>query len=214
MLYNPFMQYTRKQIIDYVRIHQTASIPELSRILNLTVGNIRHHIKALEKQKIIKESGNLLIKGKGRPTKQYNLTKDAEDHNLDNLAGTLIKVLIRERTEDSEYTINTIAEMMIRDFKRSQSSIQQLNQVIQWLDERHYQAHWEASPTGPRVIIDHCPYSAIRSSTPEICQIDNSMLAHLTGSQVYQICKRGLDYQEPKQCIFAIQAEQVAGLVN
>ena len=203
------MQYTRKQIISYLRSHHTASIPELSRVLNLTVGNIRHHIKALEDQQIIKQVGNLPIKGKGRPIKIYTLTKEAEDHNLDGLADVLMKILVSKSMGDSKENLENVAKEMTKKFQGGTTSIQRLNQVIQWLDERNYQAHWEASPTGPRVIIDHCPYSAIQPDNPEICQIDNAMISKLLGIPVRQTCKRRFDHQEPKQCIFALQTEKV-----
>jgi len=202
------MQFTRKQIIKYIKSHQTASIPELSRVLNLTVGNIRHHIKELEGQEIIQESGNLPIKGKGRPIKFYALTKEAEDHNLDGLADILIKVLIGNKSRgDSEDCLKMIAKGMKGDFQSDMGSIQKLNQVVSWLDERHYQAHWEASPTGPRIIIDHCPYSAIQPKNPELCQMDAAILSELTGKSVRHISKRSNNYQEPKQCVFLVQEE-------
>ena len=202
------MQFTRKQIINYIKSHQTASIPELSRVLNLTVGNIRHHIKELEGQDVLQESGTLPIRGKGRPIKIYSLTKEAEDHNLDGLADILIKVLFKNKPNgDSEDCLKMIAEGMMDDFQSDLGPIQKLNQVINWLDERHYQAHWEASPTGPRIFIDHCPYSSIQSKNPELCQIDKAILTELTGKPVKQINKRGKNFQEPKQCVFLVQEE-------
>jgi len=53
------MQLTRKQIIDFLNTNHTATAVELSRALNVTAANIRHHISELIQQEIIEEIGNL-----------------------------------------------------------------------------------------------------------------------------------------------------------
>jgi predicted ArsR family transcriptional regulator len=199
------MQYTRKQITSYLRKHHSASVPELSRVLNLTVGNIRHHIRDLEDQSIIEAVGKLPIKGRGRPTNLYTLTENAVDHNLDGIVEVLLELLVKETTPgetNDRYT--QIAESMTGGFQSGAANpVQLLNQVVAWLNDHHYQARWEASPSGPRVILEHCPYSTIPSKDPVLCRIDKEILSHLVGVPMEQAIKRSHTPQGTHQCVFA-----------
>jgi predicted ArsR family transcriptional regulator len=197
------MQFTRKQIISYLTTNHIASVPELSQALNLTVGNIRHHIKELEGQEIVEEIGNLPPQGRGRPTKLYCLSKGALEHNLD----FLINVLLRFNTqEDEETRYKKIANQMIGEFDYFPQVIQRLNQVMDWLNEHNYQARWEASPTGPRVIFGYCPYAAILDTNPEMCKIDTALVSQLTGAAMEQQSKLERSPQGTRQCIFRTAA--------
>jgi len=194
------MQYTRKEIIAYLRKYHSATIPELSKALNLTVGNIRHHINDLEGQGAVESTGDLPVKGRGRPTRVYTLAVRVLDHNLDGLAETLMKVLFQKPKENQVY--EAIAKEMTAGFQGDASPVQKLNRIIQWLNEHNYQARWEASPTGPRIILDHCPYTAIRDTNPKLCQVDQALLTQLTGKPMRQDSKRNDSLSGSQHCSF------------
>jgi len=197
------MHFTRKQILDYLKTHHLASIPELSQALNLTIGNIRHHIKELEVQTIIEEVGNLPAKGRGRPTKMYCLSKSALDHNLGYLAEILLKLWVEGNPQaDLSDRVHQIAKKMIGDRAPLANMIQRLNQAIEWLNQRHYRSRWEASPSGPRVILGYCPYLAILDTNPEMCQIDTSLVTQLIRTPMQPIAKLERSPQGSHQCVF------------
>jgi predicted ArsR family transcriptional regulator len=197
------MQITRKQIIDYLNSNHTATAVELSRALNVTAANIRHHIVELIQQEIVEEVGNLPTRGRGRPTKLYCLSKGALDHNLDFLADILLQIITGDKSKDRYHDqFNRIAQQMIGDFQPPARVIQRLNQVIQWLNDNNYQARWEASPNGPRVILGYCPYVAILDTNPEMCQIDTALVSQLVGSPMEQQTKLERSSLGIRQCIF------------
>jgi predicted ArsR family transcriptional regulator len=201
--YNFAMQFTRKQIIDYLHNHHIASVPEISQALNLTLGNIRHHIKELVTQYVVEEVGNLPAKGRGRPTKLYCLSKGALNHNLEFLIESLLKIMQAGATSEIRHTVfDQIAQKMIGDREFKSSPIQRLNQAIQWLSDRHYQARWEASPTGPRVILGYCPYVAILDTNPEMCQIDTRLVSQLCGNEMDQVARLERGPKGAHQCVF------------
>ena len=195
------MQLTRKQIIDYLNSHHSTTAIELSRALNVTPANIRHHLSELIRQDVVEEVGNLPPQGRGRPIKLYCLSKGALHHNLDFLASVLLGTGFRENTLFHK----KVAEQMISDIEHPGHLIQRLNQAMDWLNEHNYQARWEASPRGPRVILGYCPYVAILDTNPEICQIDTELVSQLVGSEMEQRSRLERSPQGIRQCIFDVR---------
>ena len=57
------------------------------------------------------------------------------------------------------------------------------------LNEKHYQARWEAAADGPRVLFGRCPYAAVIDGHPELCQMDVKVLENFLGRDVQQSAK-------------------------
>jgi len=197
------MQNTRAQILDYIRIHQMASAVEISRALPMTPSNARHHLANLDRQKLIEVIGMRPSKGRGRPTKLYALTKQAMDHNIDLLVDSLLKILKEAGNLDNHFS--KLVPHLFGDFSSSPNLIGRLNQTVNRLDEMHYQARWEASPEGPRVIFGHCPYAAVLAENPELCQMDAVILKSQLGQSVEQVGKLERGPQGMPYCIFLVR---------
>jgi predicted ArsR family transcriptional regulator len=197
------MQITRKQIIDHLSRNHFTTASELSSTLNVTAANIRHHLDELKKQEIIETFGKLRGKGRGRPQQLYRLSKNTLEHNLANLSEALLKfVLDNSSADDHQTQMNKIARIMGLEFGSYPNLFQRLNQLARWLNKRHYQARWEASPTGPRVFLGHCPYSEIIDSNPEICMLDQALISNLIGIQVTQVEKLERNLNGARYCVF------------
>lgn len=197
------MQLTRKQIIDHLLRNHFTTATELSSSLNVTAANIRHHLGELKKQEIIETFGKLPGKGRGRPQQLYRLSTNTLEHNLANLSKVLLKfVFANSSADDLDEKINKIASIMGLEFGSYPNLFQRLNQLVRWLNKRHYQARWEASPTGPRVFLGHCPYSAIIDTNPEICMLDRALISNSVGIQVTQVVKLERNPKGARQCIF------------
>ncbi len=90
---------TRLRILDYFRKHQTASVRELSRIMEMTGANIRHHLAVLESIELIEIIG-MRKEGRGRPRHVYGLSRKVLGDGLDKLAGTLFDVWLGGLVDD------------------------------------------------------------------------------------------------------------------
>jgi DeoR family suf operon transcriptional repressor len=202
------MQYTRHQILDHLRKHHNGTVPELSQHFNLTITNIRHHIKALEAQGLVAEIGKIPTGGRGRPTKQYGLTMKARPHNLDQLSLALLNLLMKGQDCGSALSISerflALAEEMIGKNQPHPNPIHRLNQAADWFNQRGYRARWEAAVQGPRVILEDCPYHAIREEFPAICQLDQALLGRLVTVDHEQIQRQHLYLPGTRQCIFEL----------
>ncbi len=200
------MQYTRKQIIDYLKRHNTASVPELSQALSLTLSNIRHHIHELESQEILEQVGTQKPSGRGRPTLRYSLAIHSLEHNLVSLTSALLKYATRDRNETQCLDIFLgIAKQMTAQENQPRSPTQQVHLAIQWLNRHHYQAHWEASATGPRITLAHCPYLALLPNFPNLCQLDIAIVSRLNNRPMTLSNHQDEQPNHPNPCIFTPQ---------
>ena len=203
------MQNSRQQILKYLRDYKMGSALDVSRALHMTTANVRHHFSILKNQGLIEEIGSRRSKNPGRPTKLFGLPADVLDNNINALATALLKSFLAGRNLDSKFTIliNHLFPDQYTDGGKN-SSLQQLNQLIQRLNHANYQARWEASPTGPRVILGHCPYAAILPNHPELCQMDRFFLSQQLSSSIKQIAKLERNPQGSSYCVFSVQRSQ------
>ena len=201
------MQYTRKQIIEYITNHHTATVPELSAGLSLTITNIRHHVKELESQGILEEIGTLPGDGRGRPTKQYGLQKRFLEHNTFELTMTLLKMVVDTQTPSDVNKLeiyHSIAKELIGSYEQQPTQINRLNQAILWLNNHKHRARWEAAPHGPRIIFEQCPYRVIQDQFPDICRLGIALISVLTGFDQQQITFTQFALPGSNHCIFEL----------
>jgi predicted ArsR family transcriptional regulator len=169
---------TRLRILDYLRKRQTASVRELSRALAMTGANIRHHLAVLESNDLI-EAINRRQEGRGRPANVYGLSRRVLGDGLDELAGAMFDVWLKEAAEEvREAGLRSVARRLTGENLPAPNIPvpQRLALAVDRLNELHYQARWEASAAGPRILLGHCPYAEIISRYPELCQMDAHLL--------------------------------------
>jgi predicted ArsR family transcriptional regulator len=169
---------TRLRILDYLRKYQTASVRELSRALAMTGANIRHHMAVLESNDLI-EAVSRRQEGRGRPANVFGLARRVLGDGLDELAGAMFDVWLKEAAEEvREAGLRSVAQRLAgENLPASNIPIpRRLALAVDRLNELHFQARWEASAAGPRILLGHCPYAEIVSRYPELCRIDAYLL--------------------------------------
>jgi len=182
------MQLTRQQIIDYLQTNRLATSIEMSRALQVTAANIRHHLKVLESTGLVRVIGEQPGQGRGRPKLLYCLTENALKQNLAGLAGALLQTVFGEPSSSTSQ-LTQIAARLLGDYSPAENMHVRLSQAIERLNQLLYQASWEASPKGPRVIFRNCPYAAILNEYPLLCSLDEELLSLLLGYPVHQTAK-------------------------
>lgn len=169
---------TRLRILDYLRKRQTASVRELSRALAMTGANIRHHLAVLESNDLI-EAINRRQEGRGRPANVYGLSRRVLGDGLDELAGAMFDVWLKDAADEvQEAGLRSVARRLTGENLPAPNIPvpQRLALAVDRLNELHYQARWEASAAGPRILLGHCPYAEIISRYPELCRMDAYLL--------------------------------------
>ncbi len=86
--------------------------------------------------------------------------------------------------------------------KTGGSLSQRLYETVRQLNQYHYQARWEAHRDAPRLILGHCPYSAVIEQHPELCQADAILLNALLHAEVHQLARLARDRQGILYCMF------------
>ena len=85
------------------------------------------------------------------------------------------------------------------------SLTRRLAQVIARLNKDGYSARWEAHAVAPQIFFDHCPYSAVIASHPEMCQIDARILDRLLDGQVEQTARLEKTTRGTRFCQFSLK---------
>ena len=205
-MYNYYMKTTRERILEVFHSRRVATASELSRILHLTTANIRHHLSILTYEGVVEVAGLRPTRGRGRPNQLFKLTQDATQHNLNNLAGSLLDEVSNSlSTPEYRVFLHRIASRLIQEsLARDTIPSRRMIQAIGMLNGMNYQARWEAHAGSPHVILGHCPYAPILAQHPELCHLDAFLLQEMLGSPVTQTAKLKPDLQGLPQCIFVM----------
>jgi predicted ArsR family transcriptional regulator len=183
-------------------------VENLSRSLNLTRADIRYHLNALLRAGHVVQMpliSHLEINPRGRPAKTYQLSASARADSLAQLAHVLLAML-----QEADSPMNGLHALADRLFPASGLNAlephlsQRLNEVIRLINQRPYQARWEAHAAGPLVFLHNCPFAAIIRQHPELCQVDRLSLENLTKMSARQTKKIDLDGPGSSVCIFKL----------
>jgi predicted ArsR family transcriptional regulator len=199
------MKSTRERILDYLELKQISTSTELSRLLQVTSADIRHHLNLLHKEGLIQIIGEKQHKGPGRPAKLYRLSQKPKQANLLILIEALLQVLASGYTPgDRSDPMQQVGEYISGSINSGGTLSQRLFHAINRLNELNYQARWEAHQQSPRIILGNCPYNTIVDNHPEICQVDRYLLESLLNLPVEQNSKLIRDDRKFTFCSFTV----------
>jgi predicted ArsR family transcriptional regulator len=195
---------TRLRILDHLRKHHSASAAELSRALQMTVANIRHHLAVLVENDLLEVVG-WRREGRGRPKQVYGLSRHVLGDGLDELSGSLLDEWLGGLSENErEQALGRLAGRLAGPSEANAPLTRRLAVTVERLNRMHYQSRWEASPSGPRLILGHCPYAAIIKKHPELCRMDALLLEQSLGRPLKQTAKLERLGSGLPQCIFLV----------
>jgi predicted ArsR family transcriptional regulator len=174
----------------------------------MTGANIRYHLALLEFNGLIEMVGQR-NEGRGRPMNVYGLSRRILGDGLDKLAGTLVDVWLEGMGgEEQKASLRSVAERLARTSDGKAPIVKRLGQTVERLNELHYQARWEASAVGPRVILGHCPYEVIISNHPQLCKMDLYLLETMLNSSMIQTAKLQLNDKGLFSCAFLVRVTE------
>lgn len=205
---------TRKRVLDYLVEHRRASAPELSRALSMTRANMRYHLEKLLADGAIEPEPPKAdaIKERGRPIQVFRLSMTTRPNNLVQLANILLDQAFAGNLSESHKgpLLSKLARCLAGDEELSPRLTQRLNRAVQLLNQKRYQARWEARAAAPHVTFRNCPYAAILPDHPELCQMDALLLEYLLQLPVEQTARMDIFSGKPAACVFSIGAKSVA----
>lgn len=191
------MTTSRQDILAYLRKVHAASAREIARALQMSSATVRHHLRVLVADGRLELTSARRQDERGRPEGVYALPDSVLGNNLPALSEALLteagtglqmEALARRLAGESNFAGQPLAK--------------RLNLVVKRLDQMNYHARWEAGAEGPRIIFSHCPYAAIIEKHPELCRMDQAMLAEWMGQPARQISRTGKEGSSA--CVFAM----------
>lgn len=204
------MNTTQRRIVETLQGAMSASTVELAAALGMTVANIRHHLAILQESRVVDRIERRSSPGRGRPTYLYRLRPQALQNNLDALCQALLDESLASLSDlERLQFIQRVANRLVTSQAPGAEVLSashlglRLTQAIQVLNRMHYQARWEAHTRAPRVFFNACPYMAILPGHPELCRMDDQLLADLAGLPAYQAAR----IDQSRYCLFYIGKE-------
>jgi predicted ArsR family transcriptional regulator len=200
------MPNARQKILNFIFEQQSTTVEELSKVFRVTPANIRHHLSILIEQGSVKVIGQKPAAYRGRPAQIYCCTIQSNQNNLDQLSDVLFSNLLQNSGQgEANSQLKKIASQIVAKHSVEYNNpTRRLYSSIRALNHMSYQAHWEAHLENPRIMLGHCPYSAILDHHPEICQMDAFLLQALLDRPVKQIEKLALNTKGLLECVFLL----------
>jgi predicted ArsR family transcriptional regulator len=178
------MTTSRQKVLNHLKKTRSASAREIARALKMSAPNVRHHLSVLCADGRVEMTQARPPDGRGRPENLYSLAQSALGDNLSVLADALLSEGI-----DAKKTGERIAKMQGLSELSKQPIAKRLHLLVEKLNEMRYQARWEAGAEGPRVILGRCPYSQVIENHPELCTMDEALLAEALARPILQTRK-------------------------
>ncbi len=187
--------FSRQKVLDLLKQSSPLSARQISRKLDMTAANVRHHLAILGREGLVEVQGNLKSEGRGRPEKLFGLNERLRGDNLDLLSMSLMDLLLKNGSDhDMESFLRSLGQRIrskMGSIDPSRPPSSRLLQLIDKLTTNHYQARWEAGAEGPQVLFGRCPYALIIRLHPELCKMDQFLLEDLAGGSARQTAKIG-----------------------
>ena len=210
------MKTSRQQLFDFIKNHHVVVTAEISRALNMTEANVRHHLTILQYQGLVEVVGSRRTQGKGRPAQLFRISRQSMGHNLDKLADALLNELYQSSEINAEDLLHNVAYRLVdRHIYRGargrltstsgEHYVIRLHYTIEYLNKLNYRARWEAHSEAPRIMLGYCPYADILPEHPELCSLDGYFLEELLDAPVTQISKLTTDERGIPSCTFRVE---------
>ncbi len=176
-------QSTNELILSRISQNRSLTVHDLEIECVLSEPVIRYHLRKLLRLGVIQELENLELGLKaGRRYSLFRRTNTQSNQNNNELCSILLRLIFEISDRNDDDLIKTITDGMLAETVVLGSTHHiSLRNMIDWLNQHHYSADWEAGKQGPIVRFANCPYRAIRSGNPILCKLDEKILRELTG---------------------------------
>ena len=197
------MKSTRQRLLDILKNRPNTTAAELSRALQLTQADVRHHLSNMVDEGLVVETGYQRGGRRGRPARKFSIATATLKDNFDLLSSALLAVSLQNLSPpDRMVFLRDVAVKLAGEHASGGPLAQRLAGAVVRLNELGYQARWEAHADAPRLILEHCPFASLLPKHPELCQLDACLLENLLKEPVAQI--ESLTHEDGGHCIFLV----------
>lgn len=184
------MTSTRDLVLKMLLNHQRCTINELAELVNINPISVRHHIAKLEAENLVTSEEER--HGVGRPRRVYLLTEQGMErfpsryltlskYMLDQIKDTLPKKTV-------EKIFQEMGSGMVDEFTEEDYGKLALGERVelarQLLTNQGFMIEIKQDDGGYEIKEISCPYAHIGKEHPEVCIVDETMIATLLVSPV------------------------------
>ena len=188
------MQETRKNILEYLRHHGTASVHELAEHLALSIGTVRHHLNVLERDDLVENQE--LRHGVGRPRLVYTLSPaglEAFPKKYDWLSNALLDELKARLDPTMVSTVlRGIARRVLDKYQPDLEGTtlhERAEILVQIMGKEGFETELEHTEDGRiRIVQNSCPYRSVVHEHNEVCQLDAEMIHQVLQQPIQRKC--------------------------
>jgi predicted ArsR family transcriptional regulator len=186
------MKSTRDRILQSLLTHPRSTVTDLANEVGINAISVRHHISSLQVEGLI--TADEERHGVGRPRQVYNLTESGSEKFptsylrlttkiLDQMKNTLpapvVEKLFTEIALDMSSNYQELAENLTLEEK--------LNLIQNLLSREGFMVEWEKAGDEYRINEISCPYFHVGQNHPEVCKVDQTMIASILSIPVEKI---------------------------
>jgi len=200
-----FFGSTRGRIVNLMR-GATKTVNELAAELNLTDNAVRAHLLSLERDALVRQSG--IQQGTRKPHFAYELTDEAEQlfpKAYDALLNQLITVLKARLSSKALKEVLREAGRSLAGNQTSGGSLEtRAGKGLLALESIGGSARVEKEGGKLFIRSGSCPLSTAVAEHPEVCQLAESLLSEIIGTEVREQCER----EGSPRCSFEVTAQR------
>lgn len=186
------MKSTRERILQTLLKHPRASISDLAEAVGINAISVRHHLTNLQAEGVIiaEEERH----GVGRPRLVYSLTEQGAERFPTRYLQLTNRLLEQIKEKLPEPTVQQLFAKMANELAKEYASKsaamsieQRLDYLRQILAQEGFALEWEKKEGYYEIRELSCPYYHVSQNHPEVCAVDQTLIASITRSPVKKV---------------------------
>lgn len=200
---------TRKRVLRSLLLSQSRTVNDLAEAVDINPISVRHHVTKLEAEGLIQSEEER--HGVGRPRLVYSLTSKGMEQFPQRYLQLTLRLLEHLKTNLSEKGLTEIFQELAegitseltQDIDLEDLSLEERLHLLQKvLTAEGYVVKLQEEDGNFYLVEASCPYHHIGEDFPEICILDQELIAHFTATTTKRIeCILDGD----KQCKYLIE---------
>jgi predicted ArsR family transcriptional regulator len=186
MLADTEAKNTRERVLHTLLANERCTINDLADSVDINPISVRHHISRLEAEGLVTSAEER--HGVGRPRRLYFLTEKGRERFPTRYIRLTLRLLQQLKESLPQPMVAKLFSEMARDLAKEYayevsdlSMEERLQLVKQLLSAEGFQIEWERQGEQYLLREINCPYYHIGQNHPEVCVIDQTLIATLLG---------------------------------
>jgi len=202
---------TRNRVLRSLLLNQKRTVNELAESVDINPISVRHHVTKLEAEGLIVSEEER--HGVGRPRLIFSLTPKGMEQFPQRYLQLTMRLMDQLKSNLSEKVLGTIfkdvaegiANELTHDINLEELSLKERLELLQEvLTAEGFMVNLEEEEDNFYIVEASCPYHHVGEDHPEICVVDQELIAHFVSSTPKRIeCILDGD----KQCKYLIKKE-------